>query len=359
LGHAAVQLFNERAWASDDGYSLADADAPTVCEICRKLDGLPLALELAAVQVEVFGLRGLAEGLNDRFALLTKGRRTAIQRQQTLRATLDWSFDLLPEIERIVLRRLAVFSGDFTMEAAQAVAGDETASGIEVVEGVANLATKSLITTDISGEFTYHRLLETTRAYALEKLADRDEAARLRRRHAEFYRDFFEPAEDRDVSGGLPEWLAFYGRHIDNLRAALDWAFSAEGDARIGVAPTVAAIPLWVHLSLLRECHERIERALTHLDGDGPETPRQRMRLSAGLGWSLMYGVGRVREAGPGRHGRPLSNWRKDSAKRTTSCARCGVCASISSTMVRFASRSNSLADLPAWSPIPPIRSNQ
>lgn len=300
LGHAAVQLFNERASASDEGYSLADADAPTVCEICRKLDGLPLALELAAVQVEVFGLRGLAEGLNDRFALLTKGRRTAIQRQQTLRATLDWSFDLLPEIERIVLRRLAVFSGDFTMEAAQAVAGDETVSCIEVVEGLANLATKSLITTDISGDVTYHRLLETTRAYALEKLADRGEAARLRRRHAEFYRDFFEPAEDRDVSGGLAEWLAFYGRHIDNLRTALDWAFSAEeGDARIGVALTVASIPLWVHLSLLGECHERVERALAHLDGDGPETPRQRMRLSAGLGWSLMYGVGRAREAGP------------------------------------------------------------
>ena len=135
LGHAAVQLFNERAWASDEGYSLADADAPMVCEICRKLDGLPLALELAAVQVEVFGLQGLAEGLNDRFALLTKGRRTAIQRQQTLRATLDWSFNLLPETERIVLWRLAVFAGDFTMEAAQAVASDETVSGIEVVEG--------------------------------------------------------------------------------------------------------------------------------------------------------------------------------------------------------------------------------
>jgi predicted ATPase/DNA-binding winged helix-turn-helix (wHTH) protein len=298
LGHAAVQLFNERAWASDEGYSLADADAPTVCEICRKLDGLPLALELAAVQVEVFGLQGLAEGLNDRFALLTKGRRTAIQRQQTLRATLDWSFYLLPETERIVLWRLAVFSGDFTMDAAQAVASDETVSGIEVVEGLANLATKSLITTDISGDVTYHRLLETTRAYALEKLADHGEATRLRRRHAEFYRDFFEPAEDTEVSGGRAEWLAIYGRHIDDLRTGLDWAFSAEGDSRIGVALTVAAVPLWVHLSLLGECRERAERALAALDGDATESTRQRMRLSAALGWSLMYGIGRAREAG-------------------------------------------------------------
>jgi len=301
LGHAAVQLFNERASASDEGYSLGDADAPTVCEICRKLDGLPLALELAAAQVEAFGLQGLAEGLNDRFALLTKGRRTAIQRQQTLRATLDWSFDLLSETERIVLSRLAVFAGDFTMEAARAVASDETVSGIEVVEGLANLATKSLITTDINGDVTYHRLLETTRAYALEKLADHGEITRLRRRHAEFHRDFFEPAEDTEVAGGRAEWVAIYGRYIDDLRIALDWAFSAEGDSRVGVALTVAAVPLWVHLSLLGECHERVERALAALGDDADDatdTTRRRMRLSSALGWSLMYGIGRAREAG-------------------------------------------------------------
>jgi predicted ATPase/DNA-binding winged helix-turn-helix (wHTH) protein len=299
LEHPAVQLFNERARASDDGYSFTDADAPTVCEICRRLDGLPLALELAAVQVEFFGLRGLAQGLDDRFAVLTRGRRTAIQRQQTLRSALDWSYELLPETERIVLRRLAVFSGEFTMEAARAIAAGETVSGIEVIERVANLATKSLVMTNISGDVTYHSLLETTRAYALEKLAADADAERLRRRHAEYYRDLFEQAEDEGGSRGQAEWLAIYGRHIDNLRTGLDWAFSANGDSRIGVALTVAAVPLWIHLSLLSECHERVERALAHLEGDGIETARQRMRLSAGLGWSLMYGVGRAREAGP------------------------------------------------------------
>ena len=254
---------------------------------------------MAAVQVEVFGLRGLAQGLNDRFALLTKGRRTAIQRQQTLRATLDWSHDLLPEMERTVLRRLAVFSGDFTMEAARVVVGDETVPGIEVIESIANLATKSLIATDISGDITYHRLLETTRAYALEKLAESVDAERLRRRHAEYYRDFFEPAEDDGISRGQAEWLAIYGRHIDNLRTGLDWAFSPNGDARIGVALTVAAVPLWTHMSLMGECRERVERALASLGGTAAETARPRMRLSAALGWSLMYGVGRAREAGP------------------------------------------------------------
>jgi predicted ATPase len=302
LGHAAVQLFHERARANDDGFSLADADAPTVCEICRKLDGLPLALELAAAQVEVFGLRGLARGLDDRFALLFRGRRTAIQRQQTLRATLDWGYHLLPEIERIVLRRLAVFSGDFTMDAARAVIGGDAVSAFDVIESVANLATKSLITTDVSGDDTCHRLLETTRAYALEKLAEDTGTNRLRQLHAEYYRDYFEPAEEQSGSRGRAEWLAIYGRHLENVRVALDWAFSPDGDARIGVALTAAAVPLWIHLSLLGECRERVEQALARPDGGVAETARTRMRLSAALAWSLMYGVGRARETGTALH---------------------------------------------------------
>jgi predicted ATPase/DNA-binding winged helix-turn-helix (wHTH) protein len=302
LGYAAVQLFNERARANDDSFAFADGDAPLVCEICRKLDGLPLALELAAAQVQVFGLRGLARALNDRFALLIKGRRTAIQRQQTLHATLDWGYELLPEIEKIVFRRLAVFSGDFTMEAAQAVARDDRVSDFEVIESVANLATKSLIPTDISGDVTSHRLLETTRAYALEKLTEDAETNRLKRRHAEYFRDFFEPAEDEGSSRGQADWLTIYGRHIDNVRIALDWAFSPEGDARIGVALTAAAVPLWIHLSLLGECRERVERALANLDTGSAETARSHMRLSAALAWSLMYGVGRARETSTALH---------------------------------------------------------
>ena len=176
----------------------------------------------------MFGIQGLAQGLDDRFALLTKGRRTALRRQQTLRATMDWSHDLLPSIERIVLRRLGVFRGDFTMEAACAVVGDDQVSGVEVVASVANLATKSLVTTDISGDVTYHRLLDTTRAYALEKLAESPDSGSLGRRHAEYYRDFFAPAEGERRWRPQAEWLAIYGRHIDNVRAGLDWAFSAQ-----------------------------------------------------------------------------------------------------------------------------------
>ena len=134
LGYSAVQLFSERAAAAIDGFVLSDADIPNVLEICRGLDGMPLALELAAVQVDVLGIQSLTHGLTHRFDLLTRGRRTALPRQQTLRATIDWSYALLPKVEKVVLRRLAAFRGDFTMEAASSVVGDEHIRSFEVIE---------------------------------------------------------------------------------------------------------------------------------------------------------------------------------------------------------------------------------
>ena len=161
----------ERAAAAIDGFVLGDAHVPELLEICRGLDGMPLALELAAVQVHTLGIPGLAQGLTHRFDLLTRGRRTALARQQTLRATMDWSYDFLPEVEKVVLRRLAVFRGDFTSEAASSVVGDENIRSFEVIEIVANLSQKSLVATDIGSEITYHYMLDTTRAYAFDKLA--------------------------------------------------------------------------------------------------------------------------------------------------------------------------------------------
>ena len=251
LGYSAVQLFNERAAAAVDGFVLGDSDIPNVLEICRGLDGMPLALELAAVQVDALGIRGLAQGLTHRFGLLTRGRRTALPRQQTLRATMDWSYDLLPKVEKVVLRRLAAFRGGFTMEAAGSVAGDEDIRSFEVIEIIANLSQKSLVATDISGEFTHHYMLDTTRAYALEKLNESGERDRIARRHAEYYGDLFERAEAEQEARPTAEWLGEYGWQIDNLRAALDWAFSPGGNASIGVALTAAAVPLWMHLSLV------------------------------------------------------------------------------------------------------------
>jgi predicted ATPase/DNA-binding winged helix-turn-helix (wHTH) protein len=287
LHYSAVELFNERASASAEGFSFNAANVLAVVEICRRLDGMPLALELAAAQVGVLGIKGLAARLDNRFALLTKGRRTALPRHQTLRATMDWSYDLLPEAEQLILKRLSVFWGDFTMEAAAAVVADHQVTTADVFEGIGNLAMKSLVATDISGEPTFHRLLDTTRLYALERLRESGELERLRRRHAEFYRDLLERAEGELQTRTSNEWLAIYSRRIYNIGAALDWAFSQSGDASLGAALTAVSVPLWMQLSLLDESRERVERAISVTRAESTPDARREMKLWAALGLSL------------------------------------------------------------------------
>jgi predicted ATPase/DNA-binding winged helix-turn-helix (wHTH) protein len=293
----AVRLFVARARQAEAHFAVEPHNAQGVSAICRRLDGIPLALELAAARIAALGIEELNARLDDRFRLLTGGRRTALPRHQTLRATLDWSYELLSESERAVLRRIGVFAGDFSLDAAVAVAGDLPAP--LVVDHIADLVARSLIVADLGDEPTQYRLLDTTRLYALDKLRNAAELHEAARRHAEYYRALFEPTEAESESQPQAEWLARYGRHLDNVRAGLDWAFSADGDPQIGVALTVAVVPLWVQLSLFGECRERVERALAVLGGDEPATARARMQLSAARAWSLMYGVGRAREAGP------------------------------------------------------------
>jgi predicted ATPase/DNA-binding winged helix-turn-helix (wHTH) protein len=297
LRYSAVQLFNERATAALDGFVIADSDVPAVLEICRRLDGIPLALELAAARVGAFGVRDLAAHLDDRFRLLTAGRRTALPRHQTLGAALDWSYQLLQDEERKVLRRLSVFAGNFPLEAGAAVAADPGSS--DIADCIANLVGKSLVAADPRSEVPQFRLLDTTRLYAFEKLSSSGELRKIARRHAEYYLALFTPAEAESESQPQARWVSIYGRHLANVRAALDWTMSPDGDRQIGVALTVAAIPLWVQLSLFDECRERVEQALASLDDNQSATARWRMQLSAALGWALTYGVGRAREAGP------------------------------------------------------------
>jgi predicted ATPase len=251
---------------------------------------------LAAARVDVFGVKGLAARLDDRFTVLTSGRRTALPRHQTLRAAMDWSYELLPETEQLILRRVAVFQGDFTIDAAAAAATDDRINAVDIFEAIANLAAKSLISTDISSEVTYHRLLDTTRAYALEKLSESGESEPLARRQAEYYRDLFERAESEWEARPTAEWLGDYGRQIDNLRAALDWAFSPDGDASIGVALTAAAVPLWMQLSLMEECCGRVEQALAAIAAGASRDARREMQLHAALAQSLILTRG---SAGP------------------------------------------------------------
>jgi predicted ATPase len=298
LGYGAVRLFVARARAAEPRYVPGPRLASMTAAICRRLDGMPLAIELAAARIAAFGVEGVASRLDDRFRLLTGGTRTALPRQQTLRATLDWSYELLSEPERVVLRRLAVFAGGFTLDAAGAIAASAEIGAADVIECVANLVAKSLVSADVGGAVTVYRLLETTRAYAREKLVESRELERFGRRHAEYHRTLFERAQTEWETQTTADWLAAYGRELDNLRAALDWAFAPAGDAAIGVALTSAAVPLWFQLSLLDECRARVERALSALAAAPDRDARRELSLQAALGWSLMYTTGPARETG-------------------------------------------------------------
>jgi predicted ATPase/DNA-binding winged helix-turn-helix (wHTH) protein len=185
----AVQLFVERTAASLGGFELSDAEAPTVAEICSKLDGIPLAIESAAAGVAAFGLRGLAVHLNDPLQCLATDKPGVLPRRLSLRAALDWSYDWLSEYERVVLRRLSIFVGGFDLQAASVVAAGSERTLSEAVECLTSLVKKSLVSADVSGRVVRYRLLNTTRAYLLEKLKESGEFDQIACRHAEFFRD--------------------------------------------------------------------------------------------------------------------------------------------------------------------------
>src|SRR5277367_6024684 len=281
LQYPAAQLFMERATASGHGDALSDIDAPIVGGICRRLDGIALAIELAASRVGPLGMRGTAELLDNRFGLLLYGRRTALPRHETQNAMLDWSHSLLSEREKVVLCRLSVFVGGFTLQAAGFIASETEVDESDVIDTVASLVAKSLISTAVINETTYYRLLDTTRAYAAAKLASRREAHRIARRHAIFYSEFLE--HDEIIQSLFGEhYLSGYAPHIGNVRAALGWALSDHGDAPVGIELATWAAPLFIGLSLFEECREWCERALATLDG-GSRDARQEMILQEAL----------------------------------------------------------------------------
>ncbi len=273
LGHSAVELFVARANALDAGFSPEPQDLPAIVEICGHLDGIPLAIEFAAAQAALLGTEQVAAGLRDRFALLTSGRRTSIPRHRTLRAALDWSYQLLSPQEQYLLRHLAIFPAGFTFEAAQAVGGPS------IVEDLSSLVSKSLCERVNPTSPARWRLLETIRAFALEELARSGEQPDAARRHAAYFRDLVSP-----VAAGTRAWLSRddmerCGRELDNVRAALDWAFSADGDAAIGVQLTAAFAPIWQLLSLMGECRERIDSMLAKRTPDMPLSPATELRM--------------------------------------------------------------------------------
>lgn len=287
LEFPAVQLFMERAVANSDRPQLRHEEAQTVAEICRKLDGIPLAIEFAAARVGTLGVFGVATHLTDRFALLTKGRRTALPRHQTLRAALDWSYELLPESEQRLLRCLAVFAGGFTFQAATAIMRDDGYDDLAVAEGISNLVSKSLLTLDGAARAARWHLLDTTRAYALGKLGDGAEMDATARRHAKFFMQYFESIDTRSKIEATTESLIAYRQEIDNVRAALDWSFSPDGEPSIGAALTSAYAWVWLRLSLYFECTQRTSKALEYQPSELDLTVSARLQLLLSLAMSL------------------------------------------------------------------------
>jgi predicted ATPase/DNA-binding winged helix-turn-helix (wHTH) protein len=292
LTFSAVQLFVEQVVASGYPFELNDEDAPIVAEICRRLDGIALAIELAACRVGVYGVQGIASLLDNQFRLLWRGgRRTAPPRHQTLMATLDWSYNLLSNTERLTLRRLAVFVGAFPLEAALDVVADDLDPAV-VTETLATLVEKSLVSLDTTATMR-HRLLDTTRAYAWQKLLEGDEHAKIARRHAEYFRYRLEGFKASASLTSGPESINFFLESLGNVRAALEWSFSDHGDIDIGVRLMAASAPLFYRLTLLTECITWADRAMRGLDPVSCGT-RLELELQACLGMALMNTRGNV-----------------------------------------------------------------
>jgi len=279
--HSAVQVFERRATTSVSTFEITDSNAAAISHICRQLDGNPLAIELAAARVSLLGVHELASHLGERFFSITNGRRTSVPRHYTLRATLDWSYALLGSTAQLVLQRLAILNGAFTARAAATLAAHRGLCARDVLTAVTSLAAKSLVVTDTSVDPPRHRLLYMTRVYALEKLSKSDDWSVASRWHCEYAQTLLRHAEmDWDTTSRL-EWVNKYAFAVDDIRAAIDWAFSPSGEPILGAELTAAAVPFGFQLGLMDEFRERVEQALSCLDQLPDRQPIIETRLRA------------------------------------------------------------------------------
>lgn len=227
IRYPAIRLFAERGELARPGWRITTDNAPAVVQICQRLDGMPLAIELAAARLRMMRSEQIAARLDDRFRLLTGGSRTVLPRQQTLEAAIDWSFDLLSDEEKTLFRRLAVFMGGFTLEAAESVCGVEPLDGFMVLDTLAHLVDKSLVQAEEREDGIRHRMLETLRQYSLKKLAESDEVDGMRHRHAQYFVDLAEEAEPSLRGAEEAYWFRRLDDELDNLRQAMSWALEA------------------------------------------------------------------------------------------------------------------------------------
>jgi predicted ATPase/DNA-binding CsgD family transcriptional regulator len=275
----SVRLFTARARAARPELNLLDVDAPVLAEICRRLDGIPLALELAAARVRAFSVDQIAARLDDRFRLLSGGPRTAMPRQQTLQAAVDWSYALLSEPERAVLRRLSVFAGGWSFEAAETVVAGHGVNTYAVLELLAQLVDKSLVVaTEQYGSVRY-RLLETIRQFAHSRLQEAHEATDSRERHLAYYLELAELAEPKMRGADALEWVDRLDAEHDNLRAALAWSLEHDGDAALRLSGALGSF--WWS----RSNHTEGRRWLALALNAAPERTRTRAKALHGAGW--------------------------------------------------------------------------
>jgi len=295
LAAPAAALFVERARAARADFRIDESNASALADICRQLDGIPLALELAAARVDMMDLPALAGRLHDRLNLLTRGRRTALPRHRTLRAALDWSYELLEEPGKQLLMTLAVFRSGFAASDALGVAGGQE---YEILDGLADLVSKSLVVTSLDQEGTRYRLLDTTRYYGLERLIEAKRERDVRARHARHLTTLFTDRQQAWEGRAPRDWLAAHSRLIDDVRGALDWGMGEEGDPALALSLIVASAALWFHLSLPHEFLSRAERILDVLENGGAADPAQRVELLAAYGHALWHTRGPVPEMG-------------------------------------------------------------
>jgi predicted ATPase/DNA-binding winged helix-turn-helix (wHTH) protein len=296
LTFPAVQLFMERAAAGGAHLAATNENAGVVASICRRLDGLALAIELAAGRVGTYGLQQTAALLEERLALLWLGQRTAPPRQQTLKATLDWSYRLLSDLERRVLRHLAVFNGSFTLETARAVLVCETLTEIDVFRAIDSLIAKSMVTPHGFGTSPHHRLLDTTRAYVLEISDDDVERATVAARHADHYRHWLEiTGVDWPTLKNAAE-RSMHLVNLANVRAALEWCFCSTGDIKIGVELAAVAVQVFWAKSLYSEAYSWANRAILALDSS-TRGGIEEMRLQATLALLFRFVRGDIEAA--------------------------------------------------------------
>ena len=280
LDGEAIELFTDRARRARPDFTLTDDNAAMVGEICARLDGVPLAIELAAARVRALSLAEILESLHDRFRLLTGGARTAVRRQQTLRASVDWSHALLTEPERVLLRRLAVFLGGFDFDAARAVAGGGDVARYQVLDQLSLLVDKSLVVADDTGGRTRYRLLETVRQYALEKLGESGEAETVRARHRDHYTALAAPL-DAPAGRDYEQRIEQANTEIDNLRAAFTWS-RENSDCELALSLASSLQPVWLARGRLREGLAWFDTVLADLDAQHAEVaPAVRARALA------------------------------------------------------------------------------